>query len=89
VKIEQHPQKHPLAGRTVRVSIFDQDEDFYVYDWFDRVFQAFWLSKAGGRSAQNYAKHAGFKGLPLDNEVVYGRVGKWGTIVHATELEGL
>jgi hypothetical protein len=34
VKIEQHPQKHPLAGKT-------------------------------------------------------GRVGKWGTIVHATELEGL
>jgi hypothetical protein len=40
----------------------------------------------GNPAALNYAMRAGTIGLPVDNEVVYGKIGYLGYLVHTSEF---
>jgi hypothetical protein len=35
-----------------------------------------------------YSFRVGYSGLPLDDEVLYGKIGPFGHLVHISEIEG-
>lgn len=87
-----HPDEHPLAGRTVKLKIDLQNHDaavidgaeFRVEDWWDRLTGGSWMSANGNPAAILYALRTA--GIPLDDEVVYGKIGAFGHLVHVSEL---
>jgi hypothetical protein len=87
-----HTEAHPLAGRTVRLNDQAQDAsgpvvpnaEFRVEDWWDRLTGGSWMHVKGNPAAIGYAIRGGH--LPLDDEVVYGKIGYLGYLVHDSEL---
>lgn len=92
---EIHPEPSPLAEKTVLIKPgallpnVDNEEpvEFRVEDWWDRVNSGTsWMLSNGNFAALNYA-HKVVKGrLPEDDEVLYGKVGSLGYLVHVSEL---
>jgi hypothetical protein len=91
-----HDEPHPLAGQTVALRLVAPDPSlsvpegtpFRVEDWWDRVSGGSWMHATGNPAALNYAMRTGFAGrvIPLDDQVVYGKVGPFGLLVHVSEL---
>ena len=84
---------HPLAGKTVRVNLKGKPMqllidscEFRLEDWWINVHGTEWGEAVGNPAALMYGFRAGFAGIPPDNEVVYGKVGPFGYLVHASEL---
>ncbi|MGW1158464.1 hypothetical protein ACWD5Q_06725 [Streptomyces sp. NPDC002513] len=88
----QHTTPHPLAGQTVTVRA-DLDGEgpgahaFRVEDWNDRLFGQSWMFMEGHPASLVYAWRSAMAGLPTDNEVVYGKVGPFGHLVHVSEIQ--
>ena len=95
-----HTDKHPLAGKKVRLKIQDPihsdlshapgyeelyDEEYRVEDWWDRLSTP-WRDMTGNPAVIKYAFHAAICRLPLDDEVVYGKIGAYGHLIHESEL---
>ena len=79
-----HESAHPYAGLTVRLK---DGEEYRVEDWADRVYgKSIWAAN-GNPAALKYAIHVADKNLPIDNEVLYGKVGYFGRLVHTSEIE--
>ena len=87
----KHAEPHPLAGQTVKltgVTIDGEADPLYrVEDWWDRVSGSSWMYAEGNPAALKYAMRSAMAHLPLNDEVVYGKVGPLGHIVHVNELE--
>jgi hypothetical protein len=49
---------------------------------------ASWQDAAGNPAAVQYAVRAIVKRLPVNDDVVYGKVGALGYLLHVTEVEG-
>lgn len=89
-----HSEPHPLAGQTVALNStfkhpqFPNAKTLRLEDWQDRVFGKSWMACDGNPACMVYGLRSGFNGLPLDNEVVYGKFedGRGG-IVHVSELD--
>lgn len=92
-----HTEAHPLAGQTVRLNVAGTDpnapliaelaeQDYRIEDWQDRVFGKSWMDADGNPAAIKYAIRSSQCGLPIDNDCLYGKVGAFGHIVHASEL---
>lgn len=88
-----HDKPHPLAGKTVTVKIIIPPSDkpsvqqgFKIEDWWDRVAGESWTTCDGNPACLQYAMRSGFAKMPIDNEVVYGKVGALGHIVHISEI---
>lgn len=88
---------HPLAGQTVRlkdgIGKFVQGceaggAEFRVEDWADNVLGCSVWSANGNPAALEYALRTGTSGnhVPIDENAVYGKVGKFGHIVHDSEI---
>jgi len=45
-----------------------------------------WMHADGNWAALHYAQRSGLTGLPIDNEVVYGKIDSLGHVVHVSEL---
>lgn len=89
-------EKHPLAGQTVRlkdgIGKFLQGDaggaEFRVEDWAENVLgRSVWAAN-GNPGAIEYAIRTGTNGkhTPIDNNVVYGKVGLFGHFVHDSEI---
>lgn len=85
--------KHPLAGCIVPLKDgmqhpqFDLDgEDFHLEDYWQNVAGMSWQQADGNPAAIMYALRSGRLGLPIDDEVVYGKVRGMGVLVHVSEL---
>lgn len=78
-----HTESHPLAGKTVKAL----GEEYRLEDWWDVLTGGSWMNADGNPAAMNYAVRSAVAGLPLDDEVVYGKVGAFGHLVHVSELE--
>lgn len=84
--------RHPLAGKTVKlkdgIPPFINGEaagaKFTVEDWAVNVLgQSVW-SANGNPAAMEYAIRS--VTLPIDNDVIYGKVGGFGHFVHDSEI---
>ena len=84
-----HQQPHPLAGKTVRIK--DDAPDFagmqyHIEDYWDRISEKSWMFSDGNMACMDYAMRAGFNNLPIDNEVVYGKINGLGKLIHVSQL---
>lgn len=85
-----HDNKHPLAGKTVELINPRTKENigtqYRITDWWDSLGQGSWMEGAGNFACLKYAMRAGSEGLPVDDEVVYGKIGSFGHLIHVSEL---
>lgn len=84
---------HPLAGQTVQLqgdALNDElkGQDYVIEDWWENVAGMSWMVAQGNPACLKYAVRSGLGGLPTDNEVVYGKVGGLGHLVHVSEIAG-
>lgn len=91
--MSNHPAPHPLAGQIVKVTADLHGDgatqhEFVLDDWNDRVFGQTWMFMEGHPASLDYAVRSAVAGLPTDNEVVYGKVGSFGHLVHVSEIQG-
>ena len=77
---------YKYAGQTVRLK---SGEEFKVEDWCENVLGRSWMAANGNPAALQYAVRRAGKNLPIDNDVLYGKIGGMGLLVHESELEGL
>jgi hypothetical protein len=81
-----HPEPFEGAGKTFTLP---DGSEFRVEDWWDRVAGRSWQVATGNPAALEYGMRSGLTGLPLDDEVVYGKnEGGFGHLVHVSELDG-
>lgn len=89
-----HDKPHDLAGKTVKIKAdakhFQVPDfgglDFRVEDYWDRVSGKSWMLCQGNPACMVYALRTGLTGLPPDDEVLYGKIGALGHLVHISEL---
>lgn len=89
----KHDQPHPLAGKTVTLNDttrkapdVEPGMEYRIEDYWDRVAGMSWMHAEGNPAAIKYAMRSGFGGLPVDDEVVYGKIGPFGHLIHVSEL---
>jgi hypothetical protein len=92
-----HSNPHPLAGQTVRLRAGVTDPiremvtggaQFRLEDWFDRLVGKSWANAAGNPAAFQYGLRVFHIGhIRLDDEVVYGKIGNLGHLVHNSEIQ--
>ena len=92
-----HTEQSPLAGKEVKIK--ENIKHFQVpnfggsllrvEDWWDRVSGQSWGSCQANPACLVYATRTGFSEtpVPFDDEVVYGKIGSFGHLVHISELE--
>ena len=86
-----HPEPHPYAGETVTLQSGEfAGQDYRVEDWWDRVSGQSWMDCTGNPACLDYAMRGVAEGDPLfSDEVVYGKVGFLGKLVHVRHLPEL
>jgi hypothetical protein len=77
-----HTDVHPLAGQTVTLTTGDE---YRLEDWWDHLTGKSWQDSQQ-IAAWNYASMAVTNNLPLDDEVVYGKIGALGYLVHVSQI---
>lgn len=78
-----HVEEHPLAGQTVRLK---SGQEYRVEDWADRVMGGSVWQAAGNPACLKFAIRSAMEGLPLNDDLLYGKIGMFGEIVHVLEL---
>jgi hypothetical protein len=81
---------HELAGETVKIRADVHalgGKDFRIEDWWINVAGGSWMFADGNPAAMRYGIRAGLAGLPVDDEVLYGKVNGLGYLVHVSEFE--
>lgn len=83
-----HNTAHPLAGQTVTIQPRGGTEtcEYTVEDWADRVLGQSWMFMDGNPAAISYAIRAGGAGITPDNNVLYGKIGPYGHLIHTSEV---
>lgn len=91
-----HSQPHPLAGQTVKIADHVEDPrrmvvpgaEYRVEDYWDRATGGSWMNADGNPAAMHYAIRTGLASypVPLDDEVLYGKIDKIGHLVHVSEI---
>jgi len=94
--MSKHNESSEHAGNVVRIrsdATHPQVPDFggsefRVKDWWDRVTGGSWMFAKGNPAAIVYAMRSSFQSydIPIDDEVLYGKIGSFGHLVHATEI---
>lgn len=84
-----HSVESPYKGETVTVQFKGTDElhEFVVEDYWDRVTGDSWMWAEGNPAALNYAMRVYQAHLPLDDEVLYGKIGAFGFLIHVSEVQ--
>lgn len=85
-----HSSPSPLARQTVTVKaalpgVAGTVHEYHVEDFWDRVGGSSWMD-VSNFATLGYAARA-FESLPLDDEVLYGKVNGLGYLVHVSEVQ--
>jgi len=89
-----HAEPSPLAGTTIQVDMRQpsgkpsESVEYRVEDWWDRLGQGSWMWAQGNPACLNYAIRTGLADelVPLDDEVLYGKIGGFGHLIHVSEI---
>lgn len=89
-------ERSPYAGCEVKVrpgagkAPFIGDlggQVFLVEDWWENVYGRSWMVADGNPAAMVYGIRIGMNGtVPIDNEVLYGKINGQGCLLHVSEL---
>ena len=91
-----HAQSHPLAGKTAKIGSGSSDPaqnlvvpgaEYKIEDWWDKLTGKSWMISDGNFACLHYAMRSASCNLPIDDEVVYGKIGNLSHLVHVSELE--
>lgn len=92
-----HAKPSELAGKIVRIKPHVTHPQFpgfggseyRVEDWWDRVSGRSWMHADGNPACLAYAMRTGLcdHPVPIDDEVLYGKVGPFGHLIHISEIE--
>lgn len=78
---------HPLSDKTVVLkSGAFKGESFWIEDWWFRVAGKSWMDCDGNPACLEYAMRSVADGDPLSNDVVYGKIGGLGKLIHIQHL---
>lgn len=80
----------PLAGKTVKIKAdvkYIGGEEYHVEDYWQNVAGKSWMHCDGNPACIDYAARSATVGLPLDNDVLYGKIGAFGKLVHVSEVD--
>ncbi len=86
-------EQSPLAGRTVKVhpvvpyENLQEGVEYRVEDWWINVYGKSWTQADGNPAAMIYAIRMAKGGLPFGDDVLYGKCGYLGYLVHISEIE--
>lgn len=78
-----------LAGKTVKIRKGKLSGlDYKVEDWWENVYGKSWMVSDGNPAAMKYAMRTGLQafGIPNNDDVLYGKIGLYGELVHTSEL---
>ncbi|KQN00539.1 hypothetical protein [Sphingomonas sp. Leaf25] len=79
-----HQERSPLAGEHVTiVSGVLAGQTLFVEDWWDRLVGRSWMRCDSNPACMAFAVR---EPTPLDDEVVYGKIGGLGHLVHVSML---
>lgn len=79
-----HRTISPLAGQSVPVTSGQlKGALILVEDWWDRVAGKSWMDCDGHPACLAYAMR---EQTPIDDEVIYGKIGGFGALVHVSML---
>lgn len=84
-----HVTPHPKVGQTVTIKSSDSKydgEQFVIEDWWDRLRQGSWSDGIRNPACLQYAVRASLHNLPGDDEVIYGKIGCFGHLIHDSEI---
>ncbi len=82
-----HDNEHPLVDQTVTIKTGTyKGQEYRIEDWWDRVIGKSWMVCQGNPACIGYAIRGGMEGLPTDDEVLYGKIGVLGYLIHESEL---
>lgn len=90
-----HTTNSPLSGKCVKLkdSVIDPVQnqvvsgaEFVVEDWFDRLLGQSWMGSGHNWAAIQYALRLKANNLPIDDEVLYGKIGAFGHAIHVSEI---
>jgi hypothetical protein len=82
----------PLAGKTVTVKPaapyenLQDGAEYRVEDWWENVYGKSWMDATGNPAALIYGMRSGVGGLPIDDDVLYGKINSLGYLVHVSEI---
>lgn len=85
-----HSKPSPLAGKKVKIiKGAMRGHEYHVEDWWDRVAGKSWRDCDGNPACLGYAMRTGLKDrdIPPNDEVLYGKVGALGHLIHISEVE--
>ena len=92
--MQLHQEIHPKAGQVVKLkstATHPQHDiagaDFLIEDWWDHLTRSLWMTADGNPACLVYGLRVGMNNLPANNDVVYGKVGAWGVLIHSSEIE--
>ncbi|MGH7792055.1 MAG: hypothetical protein ACREOB_07030 [Thermodesulfobacteriota bacterium] len=93
-----HTENSEYKGQTVRIkagvtdpvqNLVVEGAKYEIEEWWDKLTGGSWHFAKGNPAAVQYAVRAAFNNLPLDDEVLYGKIDRLGHLVHISEIEEL
>lgn len=89
-----HDTVHPLANQTVPIKFVaphqqfaNAEQEFVVEDWWDHMTGGSWMFADGNPACLIFALRMGFgMFLKIDDQVIYGKIGGVGVLIHEDEL---
>lgn len=78
-----HEKPFKLSGQTVKLR---NGAEYRIEDYVDRVLGRSWKMCNGNPCALKYAVRSAVDNLPLDDEVLYGKIDGIGEMVHVSEI---
>ena len=89
-----HTSSHPLANRPITLIENNSlgiptTEIYMIEDWWDSITGKSWKTSTGNPAALEYSLRIANTSIPLDDEVVYGKLNGLGKLVHVSEIAGI
>lgn len=89
-----HTFPHPLADRPVTLIENNSlgiptTEIYMIEDWWDSITGHSWQIATGNPAALEYSLRIANTSIPLDDEVVYGKLKGLGILIHVSEIASI
>ena len=84
-----HQEHSLLKDQTVTIKEGEfKGEEYRVEDWWDKVSGHGWDSgvNRGNPACLEYMVRSIREEFPLDNEVLYGKIGPFGKLIHISQI---